>query len=344
MVWGNLTQGLLLMFLNPVVHIAGFSRLKPMIKSFCICLILFLVTLTASSQTVNFKNEFGFRSDNDSYLGVGQDRYYTNGLFLSFRHALKQNSERSKFAKKIYEIEAGQYMFNAQTGQIGNISQVDRPFAAYLYGGVKLNLIYKNERSIELSLNAGTIGPKALGKEVQEGLHNAIGFYRISGWEYQVNNETGINAALKYSSLLSRKSGNDLSIQSYVNLGNTFSGLGAGILFRTGRINPFSNSVSNNTRISNSLNDTIPQKEFFFFTRPMLNLVAYDATVQGGLFTGDRGPVTYSPRRFQYSQELGVNYAVKHWTLNFFLTFKSRDNKQQESPHQYGTAMIYYRF
>ncbi|MDB5012593.1 MAG: hypothetical protein JWQ25_795, partial [Daejeonella sp.] len=37
-----------------------------------------------------YKSEFGFKSDNDAYLGYGQDRYYTNGLFLTFRHALKQ--------------------------------------------------------------------------------------------------------------------------------------------------------------------------------------------------------------------------------------------------------------
>ncbi len=315
-----------------------------MVKAVSVILILLLFTLTASSQTSNFKNEFGFRSDNDSFLGVGQDRYYTNGLFLSFRHALKQNPERTTLAKKIYEIEAGHYMFNPQTGQITNISQVDRPFAAYLYAGVKLNLIYKNEQSFEIFLNGGTVGPNAYGKEVQEDLHDAIGFYKISGWEYQVNNETGINAALKYSRLISRKGGNDFSLQNYVNIGNTFSGLGAGVLFRTGRINSFLNSVSNNSRISNSLNDTIPAKEFFFFTKPMLNFVAYDATVQGGLFTDDKGPVTFGPRRFQYSQELGVNYAVKRWTLNFSVTFKSRDDKEQKAPHQYGSALIYYRF
>ncbi|HEY0057111.1 MAG TPA: lipid A deacylase LpxR family protein [Pedobacter sp.] len=315
-----------------------------MIKSSCFGLAFLSLTLTALSQTANFKNEFGFRSDNDSFLGVGQDRYYTNGLFLSFRHALKQNSELTKIAKKIYEIEAGHYMFNPQTGQITSITQVDRPFAAFLYAGAKLNLILTNEQSFEISLNAGTIGPRAFGKEVQEGLHDAIGFYKISGWEYQVNNETGINAGLKYSKLLSRKGGNDFSLQNYVNIGNTFSGLGAGLLFRTGRINPFSNSVSNNSRISNSLNDTIPEKEFFFFTKPMLNFVAYDATVQGGVFTDDKGPVTFGPQRFQYSQEFGVNYAVKHWTLNFSVTFKSRDNTEQKAPHQYGSAFIYYRF
>ncbi|MGV3507649.1 MAG: lipid A deacylase LpxR family protein, partial [Sphingobacteriaceae bacterium] len=203
----------------------------------------------------------------------------------------------------------------------------------------------KDEQVFEAALNAGTIGPNAYGKDVQEGLHDIIGFYEVRGWEYQVNNEIGINASFNYSRLLARKNSNsDFSLNTYANLGNTFTGAGAGVLFRAGRINKFYNSVSNNSRISNSEKNSIPDKEIYFFTRPMLNFVAYDATIQGGMFTDNKGPVTYNPNHFQYSQEFGVNYAVNRWTLNFSVILKSRDVKTQNKPHQYGSASIYYRF
>ncbi|MFD2162883.1 lipid A deacylase LpxR family protein [Paradesertivirga mongoliensis] len=304
------------------------------------CLLLFPFLVLSQ----NFRNEFGFRADNDSFLAYGQDQYYTNGLFITFRHAVNQERISTRFAKLIWEAEAGQYMFNPYTGKIDDISKVDRPFAAYLYAGGKLNLFLPNEHVFELSLNAGTIGPDALGEEVQKGLHQAIGFYPIKGWEYQVNNDLGINAALKHSALLVRNGNNDLSLNSYVNIGSTFTGVGAGILYRTGRINKFFNSVSANSRISNSAGDSIPEKEFFFFTRPMLNFIGYDATVQGGLFADDKGPVTFDPKRFQYSHEFGINYAANRWTLNFSVIFKSRDVKMQKTSHQYGSAAIYYRF
>jgi hypothetical protein len=235
-------------------------------------------------------------------------------------------------------------MFNSYSGQINSQTEVDRPFAAYLYAGGTLTYLFKTERTVKISLNVGTLGPDALGEEVQKGLHDIIGFYPIRGWEYQVNNEIGVNASIRYSSLLSRTGKNDFSLNTYANLGNTFAGTGAGILYRTGRINQFFNSVSTNSRISNSVKDTIPPKEFFFFTRQMLNFIAYDATVQGGLFNNNKGPVTFDPKRFQYSHEFGLNYAVKRWTLNFSVTFKSRDVKTQARNHQYGSAMIYYRF
>lgn len=297
------------------------------------------------SQDKNYNDEFGFRSDNDSYLALGQDRYYTNGLFISFRHALKRDTTEKKTAKKIWEIEAGHYIFNPFTGSITNLQDVDRPFAAVLYAGGKFNWLFKNESNFELGLDIGTIGPNAFGREIQEGLHKAIGFYAIKGWEYQVNNEVGINSSFKYTRLIARKQkDNDLSLNTYANIGSTFSGAGAGVLFRAGRINQFFKSVTNNSRISNLPGDPIPEKEIFFFTRPMLHFVAYDATIQGGMFREDKGPVVFAPNRFQYSQEFGVNYAANRWTLNFSITFKSRDVKTQNAAHKYGSAVIYYRF
>lgn len=308
--------------------------------------ILFLLFLTLQqgySQQRNYSNEFGFRSDNDAYLAIAQDQYYTNGLFITFRHALKQG-DSSRISKKIYELEFGQYMYNANSGETNYIQEVDRPFAAYLYGGLKMNWFSKKESHIQTSLQVGTIGPDALGKEVQEALHNTVGFYTINGWQFQVNNEIGINASLNYSKIIGRKKDEDLFLQSYLNIGNTFSGAGLGALYRIGKTNPIYNSVSYNSRISNSEKDTIPARESFFFVRPLLNFVAYNATIQGGVFRSDKGPVTYQPNRMLFTTELGYMYAKKRWTFNFSLIFQTKDLKQQLENHQYGSISFYYRF
>lgn len=54
-----------------------------------------------SVHSQSFKNEFGFKSENDSYLAQGSDRYYTNGLFISFRRATDQTKLRNGLEKKI---------------------------------------------------------------------------------------------------------------------------------------------------------------------------------------------------------------------------------------------------
>lgn len=295
----------------------------------------------------SFKNEFGFQSDNDAYLGFGQDRYYTNGLFITFRHAANQSKPGKSVNKKIWEAEFGHKMYNPITGSITNINNVDRPFAAYLYFGGAVNWLFNSEHSLKLSVQAGTIGPAAKGKEVQEGLHKLVGFYPIKGWEYQVNNEAGINTHLAYDHFLHRNKSNntDFTLSSYINTGNTFAGAGAGIVMRTGTINPLFNSVSTNSRLSN--NPTSPgsaDKELFLFIKPSVHLVAYDATVRGGMFVKDKGPVTFDTKPVVFSQEVGVNYASNRWTLNFGVTFKSKEVKSPAKAHQYGSVAIFYRF
>ncbi|WP_423146305.1 lipid A deacylase LpxR family protein [Rubrolithibacter danxiaensis] len=300
----------------------------------------------AWAQQKAYKNEFGFRSDNDSYLALGQDQYYTNGLFISFRHAVNQNTISSQLQKKIWEIEAGQYMYNSKTGKIRKISDVDRPFAAYLYAGGKISWLKKNEQIFQGSFQIGTIGPSAKGKEAQEFLHNTFGFYKISGWEYQVKDETGLNLAFDYLTLVKRNSAQntDISFAGSVRAGNTFSGASTGILFRTGKINRLFETASTNSLVSNSSADSSTEKEIFFFAKPSLSFIAYDASIQGGMFREDKGPAIFDPKRFVFSQELGLMYSQKRWTLDFSLIFKSREVKSTAKPHQYGEASVYYRF
>jgi len=309
---------------------------------------LSLLSFTVKAQSDSYKSEFNFRSDNDSYLAYGQDRYYTNGLFLNFRSALNQSELKSnKLNKVIWEIEAGQKIYNPQTGSINNIDFVDRPFAGYLYAGGGLNLLYHSESNLKISFQVGTIGPAAKGKEAQELLHNTVGFYKINGWQWQVNNEAGINSTLEYNNLLKRfPAGNtDFTLSSYVNAGNTFAGVGAGFLFRSGSINQLFNSASTQSTVSNkSVSKPENEREFFFYARPMFHFIAYDATIQGGMFIQDKGPLVYDVKPFVFSQQAGIIYSKNRWTIDFSVIFKSREVKSIAKPHQYGSAAVYYRF
>ncbi len=309
-------------------------------------MILFFVPAYGQKNT-GYKNEFGFRSDNDSFLGIGQDRYYTNGLFITFRHAADQAGLSEKLEKKIWEIEAGHMIFNPYTGQVSDISEVDRPFAGYLYAGGSLNWHYRDERTLRAGLQIGTIGPSARGRQVQETLHDLIGFYEIRGWEFQVKDETGINGFLEYTDLLTRsgRGNTDLSVTGEGRIGNTFAGASAGLIFRTGVVSPLNNSVFNHSRLSNNAPDRAPgRNEIFFFMEPRLNFVAYNATIQGGMFREDKGPVTFGVRPLVFSHEMGGMYGSDRWTFQFSLTFLSREVRSRAAAQQFGTAKIYYRF
>ena len=316
-------------------------------------ILLFTIILNFSwfsleAQTTNYKSEFGFRSENDSYLAGGKDRYYTNGLALNFRTALNEMKFKNKnLNKMILEMEAGQKIFNPQSGSISNSIYVDRPFAGYLYGGVSLNFLFQSENNLKLSLNGGTIGPASLAKEAQELMHKVIGFYEIDGWQWQINNELAINASAEYNYLINRFANEkvDFTVNSYINVGNTFSGSGIGLTFRSGAINPLFKSATSQSRISNSaIQKEFTEKEFFFYAKPMLNYVIYDATIQGGLFNKDKGPIVFDAKPLVFSQLIGATYSKNRITADFSILFKTKEVKSSAKPHQYGSIALFYRF
>ena len=133
-------------------------------------LLIGVARIAAHAQEA-YKNEFGFQSDNDAYLFYGQDRYYTNGLMLYFRRATPLKKNRQQLEKFTYEITAGQKMYNPYSGYAPRIERHDRPFAGYLYAGLKTGFFYKNESVLKTGLSFGTVGPDALGEDAQQLLH-----------------------------------------------------------------------------------------------------------------------------------------------------------------------------
>jgi len=319
--------------------------------------LLFFPVLSALSQTKTYKNELGFNSENDSFLGTGQDRYYTNGLFINFRSAIYPKFRfDSAFAtaspnanvsvKKIWSLSIGQQLFNAQTGAVPNITFVDRPFAAYLFVAGSLQILDSHENNGKLTVQVGTIGPSALGEEAQNFIHDTFGFYDVNGWQYQVKDEIGVNAILNLQYLLrkSKDKKSEFSIPIEARLGNTYTGLKAGVLFRAGLLNPLYHSTATNSNVSTYQEANVIEKEFYFFAKPSLDLVIYDATFRGGLFREDKGEVTYESNPLVFSQEVGLAYAKNRWTADFSLIFKSKESKAMVTAHKYGSVNLYYRF
>ncbi len=310
--------------------------------------IFAMLTFIDSSYAQEYKNEFGFKSDNDAYLWYGQDRYYTNGLFIYFRRAMNlPKNEASTIEKATYEISVGQKMYNPISGYRPDPATHDRPFAGYLYGGFKVGLFHKNESLIKIGLDLGTVGPNALGKEAQDLLHSIVGFYKVQGWEYQIANDFAVNANAQYAKLIHRSDNKnvDFTLDSYANLGTIYNGAGVGILFRAGDLNQLFNSAHYHAAITNnSKTEKFRKKEFYFYAKPQLNYVAYDATVQGSLLYDTYSPVTFGVKPLVFSQTLGFNYSSPRFTIDYSLIFLSKEIRSNAKAHQYGSISMYYRF
>jgi lipid A 3-O-deacylase len=303
----------------------------------------------------NYKNQFTLITDNDMYINPNHDRYYSDGTYFNFTHAISDAGDNDNLVKKTIEFEFGQKIYTGLSGHIYSPYHIDRPFTGYLFANSSLNWLYKDEDALKFTAEIGTIGPAALGEEVQSGFHQLFGLYKvvvanneyhkIGGWSHQLNTEPGLNLRLDYKHLLYRNDGSwfDVAVNPDAWLGSTFTGASAGVQLRVGDLNKFYQSVITNTRVSSNSTEQI-NHEFYFFTLPQINYVVYDATIEGGLFRNDKGPVTFGIYHFVYQQQFGLQFASARWSASTIAFIKSREVKSTALGDQWGSINIAYRF
>ena len=176
------------------------------------CLFFFSIILIAQDK---YSKEISFITDNDLYVSTMRDRYYTSGIFLSYKYLA--DNKNQNLEKKIIEWQIGHEMFTPNNASVTKIEDHDRPFAAYLYGSFGIKKIYKRNKIFNTTLQLGVIGPNAYGKELQSFIHQFYNFKETIGWKHQIKNAFGINLDLEYSSLIS-KSKSDVFDISWVNV------------------------------------------------------------------------------------------------------------------------------
>ncbi|MBW4889472.1 lipid A deacylase LpxR family protein [Mucilaginibacter sp. HMF5004] len=314
-------------------------------------LLLLLLSVCSLQITIAqnriYRNEAGYKTDNDGLLFRGSDRYYTAGNFFYYRRALKVK-DSVNISNKILGFELGQKIYTPQSAALPGPQYIDRPFAGYLYIAPSLNLLYNNESNLKLEAQLGIVGPHAIGEQVQDLIHNTFHFYAPKGWEYQINNDPEINLSAKYNRLLIRRRGVDVLLNTHADLGTGIIGAGAGFTARFGKFNPLYHSVTTQSTLSATKTTNNNNRELFFYAKPLISFVGYDATIQGSIFKkyaaideieNDKTPVVLA-------EQLGANLVSGHWILDVSATYQTRTTKQMvhKPGHQWGSLSVLYRF
>lgn len=190
-------------------------------------------------------------TDNDLYGPDNRDRHYTNGLRLGWMSA---DDDEPAWARSLSDelplLDAGashrigwtlaQSMFTPQNKGASTPVLNDRPYAAWLYGGLKLQT--ESPRRLDtVELDLGMVGPDALGEQVQDHWHQLIGVSGANGWSHQIRNEPGIDLMLErlWRVPLTPQaegggSGADVVPNAVASLGNVFTYGGGGVMIRYG--------------------------------------------------------------------------------------------------------------
>ena len=266
----------------------------------------------ASFRAIEKDNYFRFNYDNDYF--ASSDKNYTQGYSIELVSSklrknpinklffIPENSE-NKFGLSLEHIGFTPNNYKSAAIQFG-----DRPFAAaIMLKNFSISTNTKKKYRSYSALSMGIIGPGAFGKEMQVAIHEATGNAIPLGWRNQIKNDVVLNYEVGLEKQLLRYR-NLFSLQSDTNLkvGTLFTNASFGLNVTIGIINSTFNSPNDKNKF-----------QLYFYTQPVINIIGYDATLQGGLFN-KQSPYTIlssSVERFTAQHNYGI--VLKTRTLYF---------------------------
>lgn len=307
-------------------------------------LFILFISFSGVSQT-SFSKEFSLLTDNDLYTSTYRDRYYTNGLFLTFRKVA--NNVNKKVVKKIHSYQIGHMMFTPIKATLQFASTHDRPFAGYFYAEYGQSRFYNSQNVLITNLQVGLIGPNAKGKDFQNFMHGIYNYPEAKGWKHEVRNAFALNLNSTFIKHFKKTSNSHFDLNSYneLKIGTVFSSISTGLYSRFGfkKLQKTSNTVAFNSNLNNK-----PQQSFsesFIYIKPMLNYVVYDATIQGS-FLNTTSPVTFEVKPINFSLELGYKFYRKRFLYGYTFHFHTKKLKslRASKTNTYGSIYIGYFF
>lgn len=263
-------------------------------------------------------NEVQVQVENDKWAGT--DRYYTNGVKAGVglrvehvpgfvRRFAESTLERgcrafggeaasAPCARETLSagVFAGQQLYTPRRTGIATAQPDDRPWAAWLYAGLVLQMMAGDDASPRASLgtlevDVGLVGPAALGEEVQNMWHRLIDVPEALGWNNQIRNEPAFLVAYLHKEKFDY-GGVQLIPHAGVTLGTVTTLARAGALLRVGhnmtgfgpdRIEP-SGTMLQNTRRKTGRCPTWSVCEWYLFAGFDQRLVAYNIFLDGTVF------------------------------------------------------------
>jgi hypothetical protein len=246
--------------------------------------------------------------DNDIFAET--DYYYTNGFSIGMVHPKLASGFFSRILPSLGNtafntsgIRVHQFMFTPQNPEAIEIDRNDRPFAGVLLTEYfKLSQLPNMGINMHTSLRLGVIGKASMAESLQATMHKL----EPVGWDYQIKNDLLINYDFSLEKLLLK--GDFWQISGMLDLGlGSYQTYGGGALqFRVGILQGLPNGYLPEL---DPVNETYrPAGSFWFFIEPAWHFMAYNASLNGGLFNNN------SPHYFSYNE---INHSLARFSAGF---------------------------
>lgn len=290
---------------------------------------------TSSYRNIGSEHYVRLNYENDFF--AMSDEYYTQGVNVEFvapvfeKFLLTKLLYRNKYLPMRAGIALEHQGFTPSNILKGEVLEGDRPYSSSLM--FKTFSIVSNPHTnhrLVTQFTLGVIGPWAMGKEIQIALHERINPDKVPiGWKNQVHNDVILNYQVEYEQGLLIKRNLIVTGKGGVRAGTYNARISSGMTLMAGLLdNPFQFA---NTR----------DKDFqiYLYAEPQVNLIVFDATLQGGVFN-DRNPYTLDRdeiSRLVFQQNAGLVVKIKGFTLEYSQTVMTKEFKTGTA-HSWGSV------
>jgi lipid A 3-O-deacylase len=295
--------------------------------------VLFLLTISAPAQQIsntamyrNISSSKYFRVHYENDYFSATDIYYTQGINVEQVHPIIGKWSTSKLLisgapeKTKFGISIEHEGYTPTSISHPEILYGDRPFAACLF--LKTFSIVNNpdkRARISSALSAGVIGPAAGGKEMQETIHHWVNAKQPQGWQNQIQNDVILNYQVEYERGLVTTDYFSLAGKVAARAGTFNTKASVGTIFMAGIFdNPFVNFSTPKNK-----------SQVYLYAEPLLTLVGYDATLQGGLFnkTSAYTISSTSVSRLVFQGNAGLIIVIRALQLEYFQSYLTKEFK-----------------
>lgn len=293
-----------------------------------------VLSFAASAQT---RHQFTILSENDSYLSVNNDGYYTNGIRLAYQW--RATALHRKNQERVNSLSVGQNIYTSRFSGELKAERLDRPIAGYLYAGYHQSLYNSSERLLRWGITAGVVGPASYAENMQKTAHRIMQIYKPTFWERQLPNAAGANIDLTWSPQLgpaTKTSKWDFKPVLTATAGNIFTHAGAGGALLFGKFNKNSASAF----WGNHRGQRKTDREIFAYLHPMLYAKAYDATVQGSLLHPEPMQIPGKLNPVFLQSRLGIVYATNKVVFGGAAVYENKQSSTQRSNQIYGSLQV----
>lgn len=310
--------------------------------------LLLLVATSLRAQTID--NTLGYSAmGSDSYVRLTYDNdfftatdgNYTQGIQLEYAHPVFKRAFYRKAlltpfkGRRISGIAIEHNAYTPTNIVPDVILYGDRPYtAALMLRLYSIDIDTARNMRFTSALSMGVMGPHASGKWMQEGIHRGLDNVQPGGWQYQLKNDVVVNYTVNYEHrLLSAHNNFLLNALGSASVGTMNDKLSVGFNFMAGTYNdPY--GTANNKKF-----------HVHVYAQPQASVIAYNALLQGGLFTKDNiyAIPAKDIERLVFSGRTGIVFHIGGVYLEHFYAISTKEFSTQK-PFYWGGIQMGFAF